>query len=176
MVRVNVDSSYVRPQGIMNKNTFVKRTVVAGGFLFLCVAPRLSLGQASPAGAALSRRVKPAAPQPRNSAPPPPDLLAGLTLTDDQKAKIDRIREDTKSRLAAVTNDHKLGPEVKDAMLGGFQRMENTKIFEVLTPEQQREVRKRVSAWRAAAPHNQPPSPQPPGPPGNPQAKLRPQP
>ena len=83
-----------------------------------------------------------------------------MTLTDDQTTKIDHIR-DTKSRLAAVTNDDKLGPEVKEAMLVGFQRIENSKIFEVLTPEQQREVRKRQSAWRAAAPQSRPPSPHP---------------
>ena len=94
MVRTDLDSNYVKPKGVMNKNTFVKRAVVAGGFLFLCVAPRLSLGQAGPAGGALSRRVNPAVPRARNSAPPPPDLLAGLMLTDDQKAKIDQPRLD----------------------------------------------------------------------------------
>jgi hypothetical protein len=142
----------------MNKNTFVKRAVVAGGFLFLCAAPRLSLGQAIPAGAVQPTR-RPASAQPRHSTPPP-DLLAGLTLTDDQKAKIDQIRSETKSRLAAVTNDDKLGPDVKDAMLGGFQRIENAKIFDVLTPEQQRDVRKRISAWKAEEQKNQRPTPQ----------------
>jgi hypothetical protein len=143
----------------MNKNTFVKRAVVAGGFLFLCAVPRLSLGQAIPAGAVRPTRTRPASAQPRNAVPPP-DLLAGLTLTDDQTAKIDQIRAETKSRLAAVTDDDKLRPDVKDAMLGGFQRIENAKIFDVLTPEQQRDVRKRISAWKAEVQKNQRPSPQ----------------
>jgi hypothetical protein len=78
-------------------------------------------------------------------------LLEGLTLTDDQQAKIDQIREDTKSRLAAVANDKKLSPEAANAMFQGLQRIENDKILEVLTLEQQQEVRRRLSAWRAAA-------------------------
>jgi len=87
---------------------------------------------------------------PRGRSAAPPDLLEGLTLADDQKAKIDQIREETKSRRAAVANDKKLSPEAADAMLRGYQRFENVKILEVLTPEQQQEVRKRVAALRAA--------------------------
>jgi hypothetical protein len=80
-------------------------------------------------------------------------LLAGLTLTDDQQVKIDQIRDDTRSRVAAVTagaNDKKLSPEAANAMLQGLQRIENGTILEVLTPEQLQEVRRRLSAWRAS--------------------------
>jgi Spy/CpxP family protein refolding chaperone len=101
----------------------------------------------------------------------PPDLLEGLTLTDDQKAKIDQIREETKSRLAAVANDKKLSPEASDAMLRGYQRIEDGKILEVLTPEQQQEVRKRIAAWRAAAGKPQYPLRRPPVPEQTPQPK-----
>jgi Spy/CpxP family protein refolding chaperone len=130
----------------MNEIAFVKRVVVAGGFLFLCAAPKLTFGQSSPPSAAPHPLVRSAA---RNSSAPPA-LLEGLTLTDDQLAKIDQIRQDTKSRLTAVANDKKLSPEAANAMFQGLQRIENSKIFEVLTPEQQVEVRRRVSAWRAA--------------------------
>ena len=41
-----------------NKNAFVKWVVVGGGFVFLCAAPRLTLGQSSPPGAVLRRPVK----------------------------------------------------------------------------------------------------------------------
>jgi hypothetical protein len=88
---------------------------------------------------------------PRGKSAAPPDLLEGLTLADDQKVKIDQIREETKSHLAAVANDKKLSPEAADAMRRGYQRFENTKILEVLTLEQQQEVRKRIAAWRAAS-------------------------
>ncbi len=151
----------------MNKNTFVKRVVVAGAFLFLFAAPRLSLGQSQP-GAVPAPGMKSASARPSTS---PPDFLAGLTLTSDQQARIDWIREDTKSRLALVANDKKLSPEATDAMLHGFQRIENSKIFELLTPEQQREVRRRVTAWRAAAQQQQHRFQQTPGPERTPQPK-----
>jgi Spy/CpxP family protein refolding chaperone len=143
----------------MSKHAFVKRVGVAGGFIFLCASPRLSLGQPSPAGAAPFPLIKPTPPpaQQRMTYISPTEFLAGLTLTDNQKAKINQIREDTKSHLAAVAKDQKLGPEVKDAMIGGYQRIENSQIFGVLTPEQQQQVRKRISTLRAAAqqPKNQ---------------------
>lgn len=134
----------------MSKFEFVKTVIAAGGFLFLCAAPELALGQSSQPGAAAPAPMK-AASAPRGKSAAPPDLLEGLTLTDDQKAKIGQIREETKSHLAAVANDNKLSPEAADAMRRGYLRFENVKILEVLTPEQQQEVRKRIAAWRAAA-------------------------
>ena len=145
----------------MSKIAFVKTVVAAGGFLFfLCAAPTLALGQPNQPGAAPPAPMKSAS-APRGKSAAAPDLLAGLTLTNDQKAKIDQIREQTKSRLAAVANDKKLSPEVADAFLRGYQRMENGKILEVLTPEQQQEVRKRIAAWRAGAGKTQYPLRQP---------------
>ena len=144
----------------MSKDAFVKTVVAAGGFLFLCAAPTLALGQPSQPGAAPPAPTTSAS-APRGKSAAPPDLLAGLTLSEDQKAKIGQIRAETKSRLAAVANDKKLSPEAANAMLRGYQRMENGKILEVLTPEQQQEVRKRVAAWRAAAGKTQYPLRQP---------------
>jgi len=132
----------------MSKFAFVKAVVAAGGILFLCAGPELALGQSNQPGAG------PAAPTKSASVPrgkSPPDFLQGLTLTDDQKAKIEQIRQDTKSRLAVVTHDRQLDPETANAFLSGYQRQENTKILEVLTPEQQQQVRKRLAAWKAAA-------------------------
>ena len=144
----------------MSKDAFVKTVVAAGGLLFLCAAPKLALGQPSQPGAAPPAPMKAASP-PRGKSAAPPDLLEGLTLADDQKAKIDEIRKETKSRLAAVASDKKLSPEAADAMLRGYQRMENGKILEVLTPEQQQEVRKRIADWRGAAGKTQYPFRQP---------------
>lgn len=130
----------------MSKFAFVKIVIAAGGFLFLCAAPQAAPGQSGQPGAA---PVNPAL-APNGKSATPPDLLDGLTLADDQKAKIGRIREDTKSRLAALDNDKKLSPEAADAMRLGYARLENGKILEVLTPEQQAQVRKRIAAWRDA--------------------------
>ena len=134
----------------MSKFEFVKTVIAAGGFLFLSTAPELALGQSSQPGAAAPAPMKSAS-APRGKSAAPPDLLEGLTLADDQKAKIDQIRKDTKTRLAAVANDKQLSPEAADAMSRGYQRLENGKILEVLTLEQQRQVRQRIAAWRTSA-------------------------
>jgi Spy/CpxP family protein refolding chaperone len=134
----------------MSGIAYVKTVAAAGGFLLLCAAPELALGQSSQPGTAPPAPMKSAlAPHGKSAALP--DFLEGLTLTDDQKAKIGQIREETKSHLAAVANDKQLSPEAADAMRRGYQRFENGKILEVLTPEQQQEVRKRIAAWRATA-------------------------
>ena len=143
----------------MSKIAFVKTVVAAGGLLFLCAAPELGVGQSIQGQSSQPGAVPPApmksgaAPTGRSAAPS--DLLDGLTLTDDQKAKIDQIREETKSRVAALANDKQLSPEAADAMRRGYQRLENGKILEVLTLEQQQRVRKRITAWRAKAGNSQ---------------------
>jgi len=133
----------------MCKFAFVRATIAAGGFLFLCAAPESALGQSSQSGAATPAPMKTSS-APRGKSAAPPDLLEGLTLAVDQKAKIDQIRADTKSRLAAVANDNELSPEVADAMRLGYERNENGRILEVLTPEQKQQVLKRIAAWRAS--------------------------
>ena len=119
---------------------FLKAVVAAGGLLLLGAAPEWALGQSSQPDAAL-----------RGQSGARPDLLEGLTLTDDQKAKIEHIREETKSRRAALANDQRLSPEAADALRRGYERTEYGLFLEVLTPQQQREVRKRIAARRAAA-------------------------
>jgi len=60
-----------------------------------------------------------------------------------------------------VRKDEKLTPEAKQAMLEGYQRLEIGQLFEVLTPEQQAEVRKKAQARRAEQQkkQNRPPTP-----------------
>ena len=71
-----------------------------------------------------------------------------MQYTEDQKAKISKIHEDIKSRVDAVIKDNKLSPDQKGAFLQGFERMERSEVYKVLTPEQQREVSKRMHALR----------------------------
>jgi len=132
----------------MNKNRFSARVMVAAGFLLLCAGAGLTHAQSSPPRPAQTHKASPAV-RPKNDAQPTDDF-AGLKYTDDQKEKIDQIHQDMKSRMDLVVKDEKLSPDQKEAMLEGYRRLERGQVFKLLTPEQQREVRKRISARRAA--------------------------
>jgi Spy/CpxP family protein refolding chaperone len=138
----------------MKKNGFPIRVAIAAGFLILSAAPGRIFAQSAPPPAE--------GPPPTIAAPPAPaqpsrarhqfeNDLAGLSFTDEQKAKIDEIRKNTHARMDTVIKDPKLAPDQKEAMLTGLQRIEAGQIFQVLTPEQQKEVRKKVDARHAAA-------------------------
>jgi Spy/CpxP family protein refolding chaperone len=76
------------------------------------------------------------------------DDFEGLTYSDEQKAQIRKVHEQSVSRLTLVSRDPKLNDDQKGAMLQGYMRMEYTEIFKLLTPEQQAEVRKKIAARR----------------------------
>jgi hypothetical protein len=128
---------------------FAKRLGVAVGFVLLCAAEGLAGVQGSQPRRVqrppnTSRTV-----QPRKEISPDDDF-AGLKFTGEQQAKIDKIHQDIESRMDVVQKTDKLRPEQKNGMLEGYRRIERAQIFEVLTPEQQTEVRKRARARRAA--------------------------
>lgn len=134
----------------MNKGRLAKPVAVAAGLFFLLSVPALIRAQSSPTPPA--EIPQKASPPPRSTkAQRPTDIFAGLQYTEDQKAKIEKIRQDMKSRRDAVIKDDKLSPEQKDAFFQGFDRMERSQIYEVLTPEQKTEVRKRLQAQRQEA-------------------------
>jgi hypothetical protein len=123
--------------------------LVACGLLLLLVAPRLVGSQSNSSEA-------PATPHPGSPAAPPKgdtrsiDDFAGLTFTDDQKAKIAQIRQNAKLRREAVVKNERLTQGQKDVTLERLQSLENSEIFKVLAPDQQAEVRKRIMARHAA--------------------------
>ena len=78
------------------------------------------------------------------------DDFAGLKYTDEQKEKIQEIHQNFKSRMDDVVKDKKLTADQRDAMLEGYVRMERGQVFNLLTPEQQKEVRERIRARRVA--------------------------
>ena len=133
----------------MSKNRSAKAVAAAAGFFFLCAAHGLNSAQTSPSGRVPTpHRVSPAA-RPKAD-PGQTDDFAGLNFTDEQQAKIDEIRREMKVRMDAVVKDEGLDAQKKEAMLEGYRRLENGQVFGALTPEQQKEVRKRVLARRAA--------------------------
>jgi Spy/CpxP family protein refolding chaperone len=133
----------------MNKKQLVKAATASAALLILFATPQLRA-----AGGA----VPDSPPQGSNPAPRPKvstnvlDYLGGLNLTDEQKAKIGQIQREQKSHYEAIVNDQALDADKKQAMIEGYRRIENTQVFDVLTPEQQSEVRRRFqTAKRSAA-------------------------
>ena len=133
----------------MNKWRFA---AVAAGLVFLFSVPALIRAQSSPPPLPATEIPQKTLPPPRGKkAPAPTDIFAGLQYTEDQKAKISKIHEDIKARVDAVIKDDKLNPDQKGAFLQGFERMERSRIYEVLTPEQKVEVGKRMREQRQEA-------------------------
>lgn len=78
------------------------------------------------------------------------DDFAGLQYSDKQKAQIDQIWKEMNSRRQTLIKDQALDADQKEAMLLGYTRLAYGRMFEVLTPEQQRQVRKKISDRRTA--------------------------
>jgi hypothetical protein len=134
---------------LMNKKRFRKPVGVAAGLIFLFAAPGLTRAQGDPPAPVQAPKVASPGAQPKRASLPPDDF-AGLNYSPEQKAEIDEIHQDTKSRKDAVVKDEKLNADQKDAMLQGYTRIEYGRVYKVLTPEQQRQVRQRMRARREA--------------------------
>ena len=124
------------------------RVGVAAAFIFLGAASGWSQTQSSAPKAALIPHRRANVPRPVKRTLPEDDL-SGLTLTDDQKAKIDQIRQALRPRLEAVIKDDNSTPWQKQAMIEGVRRMVRSQIFQVLTPDQQLVIRKKRLSERA---------------------------
>ena len=77
--------------------------------------------------------------------------LVGLKLTDDQKTKIAQIRQNAESRKEAIIKNDALTQDRKETILQRLHRMEKSEVFRVLTPDQQKELQKRIMDQRATA-------------------------
>jgi len=133
----------------MNKSRFAKRMAAGAGLFFLCAVQAVTRAQ-SPPHAPVQAPGKTSIPfRPKKGAGPTDDL-AGLNFTADQKAQINEIHKDVKSRMDTVVRDKNLSQQQKRAFLEGYRREENRRIFKVLTPEQQKEASKRIRARHAA--------------------------
>lgn len=78
------------------------------------------------------------------------DLLSAITLSDEQKPRIDQVRKDMRARMDRVAHDQNENADQKNAMLQGLQRMEVRQVYLLLTPDQRIEVRNKIAAQRAA--------------------------
>jgi Spy/CpxP family protein refolding chaperone len=78
--------------------------------------------------------------------------VESLNLTDDQKAKVKDIFADAKTKKQAVTSDTSLSEEQKKAKMKELHSGTMAKLNEVLTPEQQTELKSKMEAAKAKGP------------------------
>jgi Spy/CpxP family protein refolding chaperone len=77
--------------------------------------------------------------------------VESLNLTDDQKAKIKGIFADAKTKREAVSNDASLSDDQKKAKMKELHSDTKAKLNQVLTPEQQTELKSKMEAAKAKA-------------------------
>ncbi len=78
--------------------------------------------------------------------------VESLNLTDDQKAKVKDIFADAKTKRQAVSNDASLSDDQKKAKMKELHSGTMAKLNEVLTPEQQTQLKSKMEAAKAKAP------------------------
>jgi Spy/CpxP family protein refolding chaperone len=133
----------------MNKNRYAIPAAVAAGLIVLCAMPAFARAQSAPPAVMKTPSVASPVAQPNSDALPADDF-SGLNYTEEQKAEIRKIHMQTESRKGVVAKDQSLSADQKNAMLVGYTRMEYGQIYKVLSPEQQKQVRRRIVARRAA--------------------------
>jgi Spy/CpxP family protein refolding chaperone len=78
--------------------------------------------------------------------------VQSLNLTDDQKAKVKDIFADAKTKKQAVSSDASLSEEQKKAKMKELHSGIMAKLNEVLTPDQQTELKNKMEAAKTKAP------------------------
>ena len=76
--------------------------------------------------------------------------LEGLKLTDDQKTRIANIRQHVEARREAIIKNEALNQDLKETILQRLNLIETSEILRVLTPDQQKEVQKRIADRRTS--------------------------
>jgi Spy/CpxP family protein refolding chaperone len=88
------------------------------------------------------------------------DELAGLNLSDDQKAQVSKIRADEKSQVTATKTDSTLSADQKQAKIHEIKMATHKQIRAVLTPEQRSQMKSDAMARKAAKQDSATPPPQ----------------
>ena len=78
--------------------------------------------------------------------------VESLNLTDDQKAKVKDIFADAKTKRQAVSSDASLSDEQKKAKMKELHSATMAKLNEVLTAEQQTELKSKMEGAKAKPP------------------------
>jgi Spy/CpxP family protein refolding chaperone len=80
--------------------------------------------------------------------------VESLNLTDDQKAKVKDIFADAKTKREGAFKDASLSDDQKKAKMKELHAGTMAKLNEVLTPEQQTELKSRMEAAKAKHPEH----------------------
>jgi Spy/CpxP family protein refolding chaperone len=82
--------------------------------------------------------------------------VESLNLTDDQKPKVKDIFADAKAKRQTVWSDSSLTDDQKKAKMKELHAGTMAKLNEVLTPDQQAQLKAKIEAAKAAKPPAQP--------------------
>jgi Spy/CpxP family protein refolding chaperone len=138
----------------MSRNSITKQIAVAAGFLALTFAPGITRAQSSqpPAQDQDQSQAAPAQHQGHEHG-----AMAGLNLTDDQKAQMKKIHESTKAQVGAVKEDTSLTADQKAAKIHQLRRGAREQVVKLLTPEQRQQMKANLQQMRAARQQQQQP-------------------
>ena len=131
----------------MNMNRFAQSVTTAAGLLLLLAWPGSACGENAQTQAAPKPTLASPGPQMIGSVD---DYFAGLDYSEEQKASIAKVHQNMGAKKALVAKDGTLDGDQKDAVTQGYTRLEYGEIFKLLTPVQQKLVRKRIIDARAA--------------------------
>lgn len=137
----------------MSRISFTKQIAVAAGFLALSFAPGISRAQETqqpPAQAQAPDKTQTAPAAPAEQPKGRHGLMAGLNLTDDQKAAIKKIHVSTKEQIDGVNKDESLTADQKQAKIHQLRHTARLQFVKLLTPEQRQQMRANARALRAA--------------------------
>ncbi len=76
--------------------------------------------------------------------------VESLNLTDEQKPKVKDIFADVKTKRQAIFTDSSLSEDQKKAKMKELHEGTMSKLNEVLTPDQQAELKSKMEAAKAA--------------------------
>lgn len=138
----------------MNSHSIRKLIAIAAGFVALSFMPGISRAQdnaQTQAQAPDKTQTAPTTPvAPATQAKGRRGLMAGLNLTDDQKAAIKKIHESTKEQVETVNKDESLSADQKQTKIHQLRHSARLQFVKLLTPEQRQQMRANARALRAA--------------------------
>jgi Spy/CpxP family protein refolding chaperone len=135
----------------MKTRNWGRLAVTAAGYLVLGIMPLGVMAQSAPNDNQAPATTQQPAPQ---NAPVrahrmhEQKMLKSLNLTDDQKAQIQKIREDAKTQIAALRSDTSLSDTDKRTKMRDIHRGTMKQVQDVLTPEQRQQLQDKMRERR----------------------------